>query len=250
MAVPLKKRSLSDMRDLAVSPSGVNHQFGFEESYKMMVLRFENGLSEDDVDRHFLRMALNLGINVPQDPKTTLDIVTSNIDGLALTSAPVDARPSPSESSQSTHPPSDSSDEQQHPTKTSSLTTASIASVASSFDSLTSRRSSYQVVKRGIRRLSTLHRRRTIDTPIHNLPSYISSASVPRPVTQARSMTSETCPTISDPPELIVKPSHSPPTSRQSPTSPTSEKQGQDQDNLAALHRSLQNPHLRILRSS
>lgn len=246
MAVGAKKRSLSNMQDTLVSLYGANRQFELEESYKMMVLRFENGLSEEDVDKKFLRMALNLGINVPQDQKTTLDIVTSNIGGLGLTSSPIDARPPPSQSSQSTHSPSDSSSEQQHPTKTSSVTTTSVASIASSFDSATSRRSSSRLIKRGIRRLSTLCRRRTVDVPIHNLPPYISSSSALRSSSQARSMITETCMTISDPPEPDEISPYSPPPIREPPAPPSPEEQNQECP--AARERSLHHPQLRRLR--
>ena len=248
MAVTAKKRSLSDMQDNLVSPYGENRQLELEESYKVMVLRFENGLSEEDVDEQFLRMALNLGINVPQDPKTTLDIVTSNIGGLALTSTPIEAQPPPSQYSQFTHPPSDSSSEQQHPTKISSVTTTSVASVASSFDSATSRRSSYRLIKRGIRRLSTLHRRRTVDVPVYNLPSYISSSSAPRPSLQARSLTIETCLDISDPPEPVEIPPYSPSPTRTPPAPLRPEERNEECP--AARDRSLHNPQLQRLRTS
>ena len=245
MAITTKKRSLSDMQD---------HQFPqdkFDEGYKMTVLRFGTGLSEEDVDKHFLRMALNLGINVPQDPKTTLDIVTSNVCGLTLSSAPIDARPPPSQTSQSTHPPSDSSSDQQLPTKTSSITTASIASVTSvtsSFESATSHRSSYRLLKQGIRRLSTLRRRRITDTPSPNRPSYISSTSVSRRPSQARSMATDPALAKIIPPEPPAILSYSAPPTREAPAPPNLEEQ--DQENLAARERSLHNSRLQRLRAS
>jgi hypothetical protein len=248
MAVATKKRSLYDMQDLRVFPNEANRHYQLEESYKMMVLRFENGLSEEDVDKHFLRMALNLGINVPQDPKTTLDIVTSNVDGLTLASAPTESRPPPSQSFQSTHPPSDSSSEQQYHTKASSVTTASIASVASSFDSATSHRSSYRLIKRGIRRLSTLQRRRTIDEPIPSLLSYMSSTSVLRPPSQASSVTADPGQTTLLPQESVAIPSSSVSPARGPPPPPGPDEQ--DQENIAARERSLHNLRLQRLRTS
>lgn len=38
------------------------------DDYKMMVLHFSHDTTEEEVDRHFLRAALDLGITVPQDP--------------------------------------------------------------------------------------------------------------------------------------------------------------------------------------
>lgn len=248
MAVASKKRSLDDMQDLRVSPNGANQHYQLEESYKMMVLRFENGLSEEDVDKKFLRMALNLGINVPQDAKTTLDIVTSNVDGLTLASSPTESRPPPSQSSQSTHPPSDSSSEPQYHTKASSVTTASIASVASSFDSATSHRSSYRLIKRGIRRLSTLQRRRKIDEPIPGLHSYMSSTSVLRPHSQASSITADTVQATILPPESVAVPSSSV-SPAEGPPPPQSPDE-QDQEDVAARERSLHNLRLQRLRTS
>lgn len=34
--------------------------------YKMMVLRFDKSMTEEDVDRQFVQMAHSLGINVPE----------------------------------------------------------------------------------------------------------------------------------------------------------------------------------------
>lgn len=248
MAVATKKRSLYDMQDLRISPNGADRHFELEENYRMMVLRFENGLSEEDVDKHFLRMALDLGINVPKDPKTTLDIVTNNVDGLTLASAPIETRPPPSKSFQSTHPPSDSSSEQQYATKTSSVTTPSIASVASSFDSVTSQRSSYRLIKQGIRRLSTMRRRKTIDTPSPSLPCYMSSTSVLRPPSQARSITPDSGQTTIVPQHHVAIPSCSAPLTGGPPAPPSPEEQ--DHENPAARERSLRNLRLQRLRTS
>ena len=248
MAVATKKRSLSDMQNLHITPDGANQQLGLDDNYKMMVLRFDNGLSEEDVDKHFLRMALNLGINVPQDPKTTLDIVNSNVGKLTLTSTSVDSQLPPFQSSQSPFPPSDSSSEQQYPTKASSMTTASIASVASSYKSTKSRRPSYQFIKQGIRRLSTLSRRRTIDAPIHMLPSFVSSTSVSRPPSHARSVTTDPgqIPTTLQKPVATLLYRSSP--TRAAPALPRQEEQ--DQGSFSTCMRSLQNLRLQKLRTS
>ena len=248
MAVATKKRSLSDMQDLGLSSNEANQQFGLEDNYRMMVLQFENGLSEEDVDKHFLRMALNLGIHVPQDPKTTLDIVTSNVGKLTLASTSIESQPALSQSSQSFHPPSDSSSEQQYPTKTSSITTASIASVTSSFDVASSRKPSYQLIKQGIRRLSTLRRRRTIDAPIHHLPPYISSSSFSIPSSHTRSISTDPIqiPIILRKP--VALPSYRAPPKRDIPSLPDRAKE--DREALAASQRSLHNIRLQRLRTT
>ncbi|KAL8722573.1 MAG: hypothetical protein Q9225_000969 [Loekoesia sp. 1 TL-2023] len=218
------------------------------DNYKMMVLRFSHDTTEEEVDRQFLRTALNLGINVPQDPKTTLELVTNNVSALDLTSNSSDFRPPPSRTSNSTHPTSCSSSEQRGPTKTPSLTSASMTSAPSSINSDTSQKSSYTRIKKGIRRLSTLRRRKTIDAPVPPIPMPIAAIktirSLPRP-----------CPaTVDQPsPATILRkpvPAPTPETSPEPRVRAPSAPHKYQLDDPAARQRSIQHPQLKQLRRS
>ena len=221
--------------------------------YRMIVLRFENGLTEEDVDQRFLQMALDLGINVPQDPKTTLDIVNKNVSALSLTSAPSDSQPPPSRNSHSTHPPSDTSSEQR-PTKTSSLATASTTSAASSLYSSSSSKSSYTKIKRGLRRISAIRRRKTIDSPIPALPfavhtmQAIRPAPPVRPAAQDRALSHESSPARYISPKPVTPRLHDPPPRILPVVHDLSEEQYLE--NLTARHRSINTPQLKRLRMS
>ena len=225
-----------------------------DNTYRMMVLRFDHGLTEEDVDQQFLQIALKLGINVPQEPKTTLDIVTSNVSALSLTSAPSEPHPALSRNSHSTHPPSISSSEQQRFTKTSSLATGSITSAASSLHSASSSKSSYMKLKRGLRRISALRRRKTIDSPIPALPFAVHAMQAIRPSTpirptaQHRPRTNDSVPVRHIPPKLPAPqpPDVSPPIHPIAQPDPIA----QYHENLAARHRSMNNIQLRCLRAS
>lgn len=220
--------------------------------YRMIVLRFENGLTEEDVDQRFLQMALDLGINVPQDPKTTLDIVNKNVSALSLTSAPSDSQPPPSRNSHSTHPPSDTSSEQR-PTKTSSLATAS-TSAASSLYSSSSSKSSYTKIKRSLRRISAIRRRKTIDSPIPALPfavhtmQAIRPAPPVRPAAQDRALSHGSSPARYIPPKPVTPRVPDPPP-RIHPVAQTLSEE-QYLENLTARHRSINTPQLKRLRVS
>ena len=222
------------------------------DTYRMMVLRFENGLTEEDVDQQFLQMALDLGINVPRDPKTTLDIVTSNVSALSLTSAPSDAQPPPSRNSHSTQPPSDSSSEQQR-TKTSSLATTSLTSAASSIHSTSSSKSSYLKIKRGLRRISAIRRRKTIDSAMPALPFAVHSMQAIKPAktvrraTQQRPMSHEHLPPRTVTHHIAPRVPDAPPTIRPIAQPPSEEAY---LGNLAARHRSINNIQLKRLRVS
>lgn len=159
------------------------------DRYRMMVLRFSHDTTEEEVDRQFLRTALDLGINVPQDPKTTLELVTTNVSALDLTSAPSDLHPPPSRTSNSTHPTSCSSSEQRGHTNTSSITSASMTSAPSSLNSDASQKSSYRRLKKGIRRFSTLKRRKTFDAPLPPIPLPIAAIKTLRPPPPGRPVT-------------------------------------------------------------
>ncbi|KAL8935124.1 MAG: hypothetical protein Q9211_004869 [Gyalolechia sp. 1 TL-2023] len=216
------------------------------DRYKMMVLHFSHDTTEEEVDRQFLRTALNLGINVPQDPTTTLELVTKNVSVLDLTSAPSDFRAPPSSNSNSTHPTSCSSSEKRGHTKASSLASASMTSAPSSINSDLSQRSSYTKIKKGIRRISTLRKKKLFDAPLPPIPLPITAIKTIRPPPQHRPAT------IDEPPPASVprKPAPAPtlemsigPGVRVPSTAPDCQH-----DDLAARQRSIQNPQLKQLR--
>ncbi|MCJ1261890.1 hypothetical protein MMC22_001759 [Lobaria immixta] len=272
-----KKRSYSDMQDFDKAFShhhthSITHRFDQESNvnhnntYAMMVLRLAAGCTEKDMDQQFLRMAVDLGINIPQSPKTTLELVTSNVSALNLTSDEHEEHPSLSRISQSSHPTSDCSSELKQPTAASSVTTASIASNSPSIASTSSRKSSYEKIKRGIRRISILRRRRAIDAPVPALPFPSSAFHTLRPLAQKRALTSNPFSTsknsysaTSEP--LPTTPPDTPPSFSTSapliltrqptarPCSPSPSEEEETSSALAALHRSLQNPRLKALRA-
>ena len=223
------------------------------DTYRMMVLRFENGLTEEDVDQQFLQMALDLGINVPRDPKTTLDIVTNNVSALSLASAPSDTQPPPSRNSHSTQPPSDSSSEQQR-TKTSSLATTSLTSAASSIHSTSSSKSSYLKIKRGLRRISAIRRRKTIDSAIPALPFTVHSMQPIKPAKTVRHAAQQRPMSHEYLPPRTVTHHTAPPRIPDAPPSilPIAQPLSEEEylDNLAARHRSINNIQLKRLRAS
>lgn len=216
------------------------------DDYKMMVLRFSHETTEEEVDRQFLRTALDLGINVPQDPTHTLELVTKNVSALDLNSSPAEHRPPPSRTSDSTHPASCSSSEQRGHTKTSSLTSASMTSPPSSINSASSQKSSYTKIKKGIRRFSTLRRRKTIDPQIPRIP--IAAITYLRPTPQHRPATTDQVPYTAIPRKPV------PPTTPEACPSPpvrvpTGSPKNQ-RDDPAARSRSRHHPRLQQLRWS
>lgn len=256
-----------------------------DDTYAIMVLHCKDGCTEDDVDQELLRIAGDMGIEIPQWPKNpSLELITDHVSNLALAmEEPGEGTFSPSRASQSTHPLSDCCSEIKHPTTTSSFTTGSIASAPSSIVSNTSsrRRSSYEKIKKGIRRLSTLRRRRTIDAPLPLFPLPPSSSLyMLKPPPQKRALPSSDPfsiaphPSATDCISLTIPPSRTPPPvpiqefsaesqrlsertsdddahgpSNESPLSPPPEKEALN-SSLAALHRSLQTPQLKTLRAS
>lgn len=256
-----------------------------DDTYAIMVLHYKHGRTEDDVDQELLRIAGDMGIEIPQPPKQpSLELITDHVSNLALAvEEPGEGTFSPSRASQSTQPLSDCCSEIKHPTTTSSFTTGSIASAPSSIISNTSsrRRSSYEKIKKGIRRLSALRRRRTIDAPLPLFPLPPSSSLyMLKPPAQNRILpSSNPFPIAPTPPaidyiSLTTQPSRTPPpvpiqepsaeTQRvsgrtsddaahdrphDSPVSPPPEKEASN-SSLAALHRSLQTPQLKSLRAS
>ncbi|KAL8897192.1 MAG: hypothetical protein Q9207_007336 [Kuettlingeria erythrocarpa] len=218
------------------------------EDYKMMVLRFTHNITEEDVDRQFLRTALDLGINVPQDPKTTLDLVTKNVSALNLTSAPADLYPPPSRTSDSTHPTSCGSSEQRGHTKASSVTSGSMTSAPSSIHSDVSRKSSYTKIKKGILRFTALKRSKTADAPLPPLPLPIAAIRALRPPPPPRSATVDHVSSshVAQKPIATV---YSDASSRQLASVPSGPPPRRNDDPVA-VYRSLSNPLLKQLRRS
>ncbi|KAL8863531.1 MAG: hypothetical protein Q9178_000212 [Gyalolechia marmorata] len=196
--------TLAPFQPSAVQPSLLLESCGrsrifSDDDYKMMVLHFSHDTTEDEVDRQFLRTALDLGINVPQNPATTLELVTKNVSALERDSTPSEFRPAPSRASDSTHPTSCSSSEQRGHTKTASLTSSSMTSAPSSITSTSSRISSYTKIKSGIRRISILRRRKTIDAPVPPISVPVAAIKTLRPLAQYRSATVDRVPYSSVP---------------------------------------------------
>lgn len=186
------KRSVTDMQHVDTA----SHKQDDDETYRMMVLRFHE--TEDEVDQQFLQTALDLGINIPQEPKTTLDLITSNVATLNIN--PTTSEPhqlSPSRASESTHTASDSSIEQLRHGKTPSLTATSITSA--SMSSASSYKSNYVKVRKGFRRISRLHRRKTMAVPVPAIPLRASSMlHLSRPDLEPRAITADQILTIAD----------------------------------------------------
>lgn len=254
-----------------------------DDTYAIMVLHCKDGCTEDDVDQELLRIAGDMGIELQLPKEPNLELITDHVSNLTLAmEQPGEGTFSPSRTSQSTHPLSDCCSEIKHPTTTSSFTTGSIASAPSSIISNTSsrRRSSYEKIKKGIRRLSALRRRRTIDAPLPLFPLPPSSSLyMVKPLAQKRVQPSSNpfsiAPTlpVTDCISHITPPSRTPPPvpiqefstesqqlsertsedaahdySHRFHLSPTPEKEASN-SSLAALHRSLQEPHLKSLRA-
>ena len=164
------------------------------KTYRIMVLRLSQ--SEEEIDRQFLQTALNLGINIPQSPRTTLDLVTHDVSTLNLSPerTPEPSVPLSSRASDSTHRASDSSVERRRHTKTPSLAATSITSVPST-SSVTSKKSNYVRIKKGIRRISTLRRRKTLGTQAPDTLLSVSTTYLPRPALHPRAATADHVPT-------------------------------------------------------
>lgn len=247
-------------------PESSPHKQDDDETYRMMVLRFQE--TEDEVDQHFLQTALDLGINISQEPKATLDLITSNVATLNLN--PKIPRPhqlSPSRASESTHTASDSSIEQMRHRKTPSLTATSTTSA--SISSASSNKSNYVKVREGFRRISRLHRRKTLAVPVPAIPLRTSSMlRISRPGLEPRAITTDQIPTISDSqphaittdqirtlsiPRKHVPITHDalPPPPPSAPLSPSLRSpEEQTIESLSARRRSISNPTLKKLRTT
>ena len=192
------------------------------ETYRMMVLRSDK--TEEELDRALLNKALELGINVPQDPKTTLDLVTGDVSKINLGTAPatLPGRPARQESraSRSIHAPSDSSIESKGHPKTPSLTATSVTS-APSTNSATSHKSNYVKFKRSLKRLSSIRSKKKpfeLQPSTPDLPILPSTNNLLRPDFQARSNTADQVLTVAAPRQESLNPPVSPiPPIRQGP---------------------------------
>ena len=156
--------SRSDMDDTQVWPQSRPLNINpADEIYNMQVLHLDLGETEDDLDQHFLRTALNLGIEIPQDRQSAVELVTSDSTDtdLAIPSTPPKPHCAQSLASISTNPRSGrSSQDRISPTKASSLTTTSVLSSPPSVHSTSSSSSPYGKLRDGLRRLSTFKMRR------------------------------------------------------------------------------------------
>ena len=145
-----------------------------DEIYNMQVLHLDFGRTEEDLDQHFLRTALNLGVDIPRDPESAVEVITSDITTkLVVSSTPPEPHCAQSLTSLSTDPRScRSSQDPTSPTKASSLTSTSILSSPSSLNSVSSTNSPYVKIRNGLRRLSTfkVRRKRSMAIPITAAP--------------------------------------------------------------------------------
>ena len=158
---------MNDVTILEPLQNSIRHFLIKDDIYRKMVLQLAHDCTEDDIDQQFLRIAVELGINVPVNPQTTLDLVARTVSALHLDSDPDNATPT-SRLSQSIQSTSDCCSEQRSPTNASSLANDSVTSPPSSIASVSSRRSSYISLKSGFRKISALRqrRRRTLDAPL------------------------------------------------------------------------------------
>ena len=265
MATP-KKRSVSDMQHTEPT-SPKQDDDDDDETYRIMVLRSDQ--TEDDMDQHFLQTALELGINIPTEPKMTLDLITTNVATLSVHSDIPEPHPlSPSRASESTHAASDSSIEQMRQRKTPSPTATSVTSA--SISSISSSKSNYVKVKNGFRRISRLHRRKTVAVPVPAIPFRTSSmlhilrpALEPRAITtdqihrisdsQTHAITTDQLRTRSTPPQRAgsitynIPPPLPPPLDPSSP--PLRSQEQKTLETLSARRRSISNPILKKLRT-
>lgn len=257
------KRSIPNMQH----PDTTSPKRHDDETYRMMVLRFDQ--TEEEVDQHFLQTALDLGINIPQESKTTLDLITSNVANLDIN--PNISEPhqiSPSRASESTHTASDSSMEQMSHRKTPSPTATSITSA--SISSASSNKSNYVKVREGFRRISRLHRRKTLAVPVPAIPLRTSSMlHISRPGLEPRAITADHIPTISDarphaittdqkrtlstPHTRVMSATYNAPPSPPPPAALSPPHRSPDQktiETLSARRRSISNPALKKLRTT
>ena len=240
------------------------------DRYKMMVLRFDKGMTEEDVDQQFIQMARSLGINVPRAPPTSLECVTNGISTISVAPAPseiplsptspISSIPplspiSPSRNAHPTAPSSDSSSDQHSEMKGYAMGTPSLSSVGSSQTSVaSSKRSTSKGFKKGFRRLTT-KKRKSLVSPVPTLPLDMATTKDVRSVPPHRDI-SQTTLTINPPSTYRVL------NSRSSSIAPAEVQASQHpppvpivdnslfQDSPASRHRSLHCQRLKDLRGS
>lgn len=165
-----------------------------DEIYNMQVLHLDFGRTEEDLDQHFLLTALDLGIKVPHDPKSAVEVIASDISTqLAIPSTTPEPHCAQSLTSVSTNPRScRSSQDPTSPTEASSLTTTSVLSSPPSVGSASSANSPYVKIRDGLRRLSTfkVRRKRSVGKPIIAAPlgaTFVSELHSPQRLVTANS---------------------------------------------------------------
>ena len=223
----------------------------------MQVLNLDYTRTEDDLDQHYLLAALNLGLDIPQDPKSTIEILTANITDLDVSSPRPIADSLQSLHSGSTHQRSgNSSEEEPSSAKASSQTTRSIPSAPPSVKSSSSRKYPYVKIRKGLRRLSTLARRRPSPTsfsdPVLSVPAVktftVQPDNVSVPVERVLPMRSLSVSGKSSIPSLASLPKARPHTVYVPHNTPVP-KVKDDDDLIAARLRSLTNSRLQGLRA-
>ncbi len=222
-----------------------------DDIYRMTVLQYARDCTEDDIDQQFLRIAVELGITVPGNPPTPLDLVARDVSALRLTSDPDHATPT-SRFSQSIQSASDSCSEQRSPTHASSTADDAVTSPPSSIASTSSRRSSYSGWRNSFRKISALRRRRTIDVPLPALALSVRALKTPRS-RQPERLTRAPSPTEAAPcPSTRTATEEVRPDEMPSPPSPPSPDPDPDPDPIAwddeSRRRSRTDPQLRLLR--
>ncbi|KAM0802169.1 hypothetical protein BDR22DRAFT_845232 [Usnea florida] len=261
------RRSLSDTQHPHHSSNKQPVDDDDEETYRIMVLRLDQ--TEDEVDQHFLQTALDLGISMPQESKPTLDLITDDVAALDISSdSPEPHQLSPSRASESTHAASDDSIEQMRHRQTPSLTATSTTSP--SISSTSSNRSNYVKVREGFRRISRLHRRKTLAVPVPAVPLRTSAMlHIVRPGLEPRAITTGYVPTISDTQphaittdhmrtlsisrERVMSATYDAPPSPSSPpplSPPPRSPEEETIETLSARRRSISNPTLKKLRTT
>lgn len=230
-----------------------------DEMYNMQVLSLDFGRTEQDLDRQFLVTALNLGIDVPKDTQAPVDLVTSNISALTLSSTPKEPSSILSRMSESTNPTSCSSSQQQFSmTKASSQTSSSpVPSKAASLFSSASRSTRYHKICEGLHRLSSLSRRRTMSSnTFPTLATLVQPNSVmeviqadPRPATADAVRPSSFVSMRPDMPQTATSFPEQRPLARHRPMTPPVEEKEPEEDQWAARERSMKNRRLQKLRA-
>ena len=162
MSTISRKRSRSEMdgthstsHDIDLSLSSRDH------IYTMHVLSLQSGQTEDELDQQCLLTATGLGIVLPQELPPAVDFVAEDLSELRIYPDAPELYPDHPRQSVSTQSRSSSSSEgHPSPTKASSRTTGSIQSAPPSVRSFSSKPSPYIKIRKGLRRLSTFHRKR------------------------------------------------------------------------------------------